>query len=177
MEPSRVSFGLLDDALQHGVDISLGDVATLVHLDGLQLGVDLAKDVAAFRVARLHGGFDLVLQFPVLHALPFFFFAAAIASSIDARRRSLSKTRRRAFAGARKNATRKTGSRYGRSCRAVSAAVARCERVMLLLAHAPRAHVARSRGMPVALRYALIAWRMIPGLPDRWPACTRRRRR
>ena len=176
MEPSRVSFGLLDDALQHGVDISLGDVATLVHLDGLQLGVDLAKDVAAFRVARLHGGFDLVLQFPVLHALPFF-FAAAIASSIDARRRSLSKNHATSVCGSAKNATRKTGSRYGRSCRAVSAAVARCERVMLLLAHAPRAHVARSRGMTVALRYALMAWRMIPGLPDRWPACTRRRRR
>ena len=59
--------GLLDDAFRHIVDVLLGDVAALIHLDVLDLAVHLAKDGQAYLVVCLHGLLDVLFQLVVLH--------------------------------------------------------------------------------------------------------------
>ena len=58
---------LLDGALQHGVNVGISNLATLVYLDILNLAQNLAKDGQADLVLCLHSGFDLITQFLVVH--------------------------------------------------------------------------------------------------------------
>lgn len=58
---------LLNQTLDHAVDVFLGHIAALVNLDILHLGLDLANDGQANLVLSLHGRDHFLLQLFVGH--------------------------------------------------------------------------------------------------------------